>query len=183
MTLCVTGPPDRILEVWDPEWIPSWVIWDDNMSLPDFITKTPSTNPLLISVPRCVRRSRWYLPLRPLLGRLVILALSELILHTLSARALPDLAPWAITQTDSLGHTGHTLCPSGSRRLRPPVRFPCGQGQDRRGGPGAWRMPPPHVRRANAHQTASNRAQPRFPSTVVGAGLAGPLSSHERRVR
>ena len=34
----VTGPPDRILEVWDPEWIPSRVIWDDCVSLPDFIT-------------------------------------------------------------------------------------------------------------------------------------------------
>ena len=24
--------------VWDPEWIPSWMIWDDYVSLPDFIT-------------------------------------------------------------------------------------------------------------------------------------------------
>ena len=36
-------------------------------------------------------------------------ALSELTLHTLSARALPDLAPRAITQTDPLSHTGLLL--------------------------------------------------------------------------
>ena len=33
----VTGPPDRILEVWDPEWIPSRMIWDDRVSSPDSI--------------------------------------------------------------------------------------------------------------------------------------------------
>ena len=31
------------------------------------------------------------------------------------------------------------------------------QGRDRRGRAGTWRMAPPRVRRANAHQTASNR--------------------------
>ena len=44
--------------------------------------------------------------------------------------------------------------------LAPRVRFPCDQGRDRRGGAGTWRIAPPRVRRANAHQTfqtASNR--------------------------
>ena len=37
-----------------------------------------------------------------------------------------------------------------------PARFPCDQGRDRRGGAGTWSMAPPRVRRANAHQTASD---------------------------
>ena len=56
----VTGPPDRILEVWDPEWIPSRMIWDDRVSSPDSITT--GTNLLLISVRR-YHLMRWYLQL------------------------------------------------------------------------------------------------------------------------
>ena len=52
--------------------------------------------------------------------------------------------------------------------LEPPARFPCDQGRDRRGGAGTWRMPPPRVRQANAHQTASNRMPPQNMPCPVG---------------
>ena len=42
----------------------------------------------------------------------------------------------------------------------PPARFPCDQGRDRRGGGGTWRMAPPRVREANAHQTAHQTDSP-----------------------
>ena len=52
--------------------------------------------------------------------------------------------------------------------LAPPARFPCNQGRDRRGGAGTWRMAPPRVRRANAHQTASNCIKPLFEPNCDG---------------
>ena len=58
---------------------------------------------------------------------------------------------------DPLGYTkgverlhSRDMCTRGEVPLRP------GRG-DRRGGAGTWRMSPPRVRQANAHQTASNR--------------------------
>ena len=57
---------------------------------------------------------------------------------------------------DPLGYTkgverlhSRDMCTRGEVPLRP------GRG-DRRGGAGTWRMSPPRVRQANAHQTASN---------------------------
>ena len=62
-------------------------------------------------------------------------------------------------------------------------------GRDRRGGGGTWRMTPPRVRRANAHQTASNRSRetlkPLKPHRAIpsafrpGAGPGGGRSAQE----
>ena len=57
-------------------------------------------------------------------------------------------------------HVAQCVTAERQSALAPPVRFPCDQGRDRRGGAGTWRMAPPRVRRANAHQTASNRIKP-----------------------
>ena len=53
-------------------------------------------------------------------------------------------------------HVAQCVTAERQSALAPPVRFPCDQGRDRRGGAGTWRMAPPRVRAA-ASQCASNR--------------------------
>ena len=64
---------------------------------------------------------------------------------------------------------------TGIRRAVPNAEVPLRPGAGppaRRGGAGTWRMAPPRVRRANAHQTASNRA---FGNSIMAAAVRSDL--------